>query len=461
MKKIKVPNTYFIIFAITVLIAAATWIIPGGEYDKVLQNGKETVVADSFHYVKNQPQGFGALLKAPIKGFINAAEIIAFVLIVGGAFSIMQRTEAIDAAINHLVHAHDRFPIVRILLIPLLMLLFSAGGAIFGMSEEIIPFVLIFVPLSLKLGYDSITGVAIPYIGAHIGFAAAFLNPFTVGIAQGLSDLPLFSGIGFRFVIWLLFTGSAITYVILYTKKIKQPELSPQPNSNNDDNPNNLTNNAEMPSMRRRHQLVLVVFSAGMMLLIFGVLQYKWYIEEIAALFFGLGIAIAVAGRLTINDTTEAFIAGAKDLVGTALIIGFARGILIVARDGMIIDTVLHSLSSLIGSDMPIFASQAMVLVQTAINFFIPSGSGQAALTMPIMAPLSDLLNVSRQTAVLAFQFGDGFSNMIYPTSPVLMGVLSLAKIPWQRWARWILPFQLFLLFLSLLIMIPANLMEW
>lgn len=174
-----------------------------------------------------------------------------------------------------------------------------------------------------------------------------------------------------------------------------------------------------------------------------------------------MGIAIAVAGRLTINDTTEAFIAGAKDLVGTALIIGFARGILIVARDGMIIDTVLHSLSSLIGSDMPIFASQAMVLVQTAINFFIPSGSGQAALTMPIMAPLSDLLNVSRQTAVLAFQFGDGFSNMIYPTSPVLMGVLSLAKIPWQRWARWILPFQLFLLFLSLLIMIPANLMEW
>ncbi|KAA3653676.1 MAG: putative basic amino acid antiporter YfcC [Calditrichaeota bacterium] len=459
--KFKIPNTHFIVFSIIVIVAAATWIIPGGEYTKVLQNGKETVVADSFHYVESQPQGFAALLKAPIRGFINAAGIIAFVLIVGGAFSIMQRTAAIDVAITHLVHAHDRFAIVRMFLIPLLMLLFSAGGAVFGMSEEIIPFVLIFVPLALKLGYDSVVGVAIPYVGSHVGFAAAFLNPFTVGIAQGLSGLPLFSGIGFRVIVWLLFTGIAILFVSMYTRKLrKNPGISPMAGVD-ELNHADAIENSETPTMRRRHQLVLAVFTAGMLLLVFGVLQYKWYIEEIAALFFALGIVIAIAGRLSINETTDAFISGAKDLVGTALIIGFARGILIVAQDGMIIDTVLYNLSSTIGSDSPIMASQTMILVQTMINFFIPSGSGQAALTMPIMAPLSDLLNVSRQTAVLAYQFGDGFSNMIYPTSPVLMGTLSLAKIPWQKWARWILPLQLFFLLLAMLLMIPAYYLHW
>ncbi|KAA3620249.1 MAG: putative basic amino acid antiporter YfcC [Calditrichaeota bacterium] len=463
MKNLKIPNTYFIIFAITVFVAIATWIIPGGEYDKVQKAGKNVVVADSFHKVESQPQGIGAVLRAPINGFVSAAQIIAFVLIVGGAFSIIQRTAAIDVAITHLVRAHEKIPIVRILLIPLLMLLFSAGGAVFGMSEEIIPFILIFVPLSLKLGYDSITGIAIPYVGAHIGFAAAFLNPFTVGIAQGLSDLPLFSGLEFRFVVWVIFTIISILYVIRYTKKLKINPAASIMFAEDELHRGQLENmeGEDNQKFRRRHKLVLAGFVLGMVLLVFGVLKYEWYIEEIAALFFGLGIAIAIAGRLSISETTDAFISGAKDLVGTALIIGMARGILIIAQDGMIIDTVLFSLSAKIGSDSPIISSQIMVLVQTTINFFIPSGSGQAALTMPIMAPLADLVGVSRQTAVLAYQFGDGFSNMIYPTAPVLMGALSLAKVPWQKWAIWILPLQIIFIIAAMLIMIPANQINW
>jgi uncharacterized ion transporter superfamily protein YfcC len=461
--KLKALDTAILMTSLLVLAALLTWIIPGGQFDREVVDGREMVVAESFHRVESQPQGPGDILLAPIKGFVDAAEIIGFVLIVGGAFFVLQRTGAVDASIRSLVKAQSRSEFVRLALIPLFMLLFSTGGAVFGMAEETIPFVLLFIPLAIRLGYDTMTGIAIPFVGSGAGFAGAFLNPFTIGIAQGIADVPLFSGLQYRFVVWLIVTTVATVYVYRHAMKVRaRPELSPTFELDQKIRREHEEEEAHLgETLDTRHRLTLITFGLSMGLLVFGVLVWKWYIEEIAALFFGAGIVIGLVGGLRGNQISSAFFEGAKELVNTALIIALARGILILARDGRIIDTVLNALSSLIEGLHPIFASWAMFLTQTAINFFVPSGSGQAALTMPVMAPLSDLLGVSRQWAVLAFQFGDGFTNLIIPTSAVLMGILSVAKVDWAKWARWMFPLQVILVLVGFALLIPPYFIGW
>ena len=462
MSTVKAPNTIVIISALIVITAALTWVVPGGRYDRVTVEGRERVDPDSFEYVESNPQSVGDVLVAPIKGFVDAALIIGFVLIVGGAFAILQRTKAIEGAIEAIVRAHDRSRVIRMLLIPILMILFSLAGSIFGMSEEVIPFVLIFVPLALALGYDSVVGVAIPFIGAGAGFAGAFLNPFTIGIAQGIAGLRLFSGLEYRVLTWVVITAVAITYVMRYATKVKRnPKISPTFELDRERRATTYLAAERDEALGYRQRWVLFTFAAAMVVLVVGVLRYTWYIEEIAALFLGAGVVTGVVGGLKPGETVDAFVSGARDLVSTALIVALARAILIVAQEGHVIDTILHSLSSVIGSVHPIISSQLMFLVQTLLNFFVPSGSGQAALTMPVMAPLSDLVGVSRQTAVLAFQFGDGFSNMIIPTSAVTIGVLTLSKIPWQRWASWILPLELIFLLVGFALLIPPHFIRW
>jgi len=461
----KPPNTYLILFSLLVIIAVLTWIVPGGQYATEVVDGRDMVVPNSFEAVPSEPQGLMDLLEAPIKGFMDAAEIIAFVLIVGGAFAVLQLTGAIDSVIRRLAAASRKSAVIRSAIIPLFMVLFSLGGAVFGMAEETIPFVLIFIPLSLALGYDSIVGVAITFVGSAAGFAGAFFNPFTVGIAQGIADLPLFSGLEYRVVVWLVTTTITVTFVTLYANRIRKDPTRSLVYDIDEKLRHNLhldvENDGEVVGSSRRQVWVLVAFAAAMGMLVFGVLKWAWYIEEIAGLFLAMGIVVGIIGGMKGGDIADGFEQGAKDLVGTAVIIGLARGILILAQDGLIIGTMLHALSGVVGSLHPIASAEAMFVFQSMLNFFVPSGSGQAALTMPIMAPLSDLVGVSRQTAVLAYQFGDGFSNVIVPTSAVLMGVLSLAKIPWTVWARWIAPLVLMLSLAGALMLIPPFMGVW
>lgn len=463
LKKLKSPNTFLIMGSLVVVVAILTWILPSGEYIRIVKNGRSIVDPETFSYVQSNPQGFGDILMSPIRGFIAAAEIIGFVLIVGGAFSIFQKTEAVDSGILAIAKAHKSSSVVRLLLIPIFMTLFSLAGAVFGMSEEIIPFILVFVPMALMLGYDTITGVAIPFIGAGAGFAGAFLNPFTIGIAQGIAEVPLFSGIEYRIVVWLIITSTAILFVTRYAKRVKSnPKLSPTFAKDELKRKNlHLEKLEKFDGIDKQHKLVLGAFLLGLIVLVFGVLKYQWFVQEICAVFLITGIVVGVLGKLSVQEITDAFVNGAKDLIGTALVIALARAILIVATDGKIIDTILFSLSSMVDEFHPIVSSQTMLVVQTLINFFVPSGSGQAALTMPIMAPLSDLVGVSRQTAVLAFQFGDGFTNLIIPTSAVTMGVLTLAEIPWEKWAKWILPLEIIFFTLSLILLIPPFFIGW
>jgi uncharacterized ion transporter superfamily protein YfcC len=464
MKKIKMPNTLILMFSVLVLMAALTWIIPGGKYQREIKDGREIVVSDSYQPTKAVGQGIGQILKAPVRGFINAAQIIGLILIVGGAFTIVQKTGAVDALIHTIARAYEHSRLMRILLIPVIMFTFSTFGSVFGMSEEVIPFILIFVPLAISLGYDSITGVAIPFVGAATGFSGAFMNPFTVGIAQGIAELPLFSGMGYRLVVWLIVTSVAVVFVMLYARYIrKHPQKSRTWQidqywrdylaKNNDNNPD--------MQMTNRHHIVLAVFALAIVVLISGVIIFKWYINEIAAVFLGMGIIAGLVSHLSVNQLAEEFVAGARDFTGVAFIVTLSRAILVIATDGQIIDSILHAMSGLVQGAHPVITAQLMFVVQSVIHFFVPSGSGQAALVMPVMAPLSDILGVTRQTAVLAFQLGDGFNSMIIPTSGVTMGILGVAKIPYEKWFMWILPLQVILFVLSLLFLIPPVLMHW
>ncbi|MBP9121330.1 MAG: YfcC family protein [Ignavibacterium sp.] len=461
--KFRVPNTYLLIFSLLIVIAGFTWIVPGGEYERAVVNGREVVVQNSFKYVNSNPQGFFALFIAPLKGFVEASLIIGFILIVGGAFNVLAKTDAINSLINKLARAHRSSSFLQTMFIPILMFMFSLGGATFGMNEEIIPFVLIIVPICLALGYDSIIGVAIPLVGAHVGFASAYLNPFNVGIAQGIADVPLFSGIGYRIICWLISTFVAIAFLLYYVRKLsRKPEISVMYEEDNERRKNEHFEDvySEENHFTGRHKLVLLSFAISLVLIVIGVISLGWYIEEIAAVFFIMGIVAGIIGGLKSDELIKSFIGGAKDLVGTALIVALARATLVISRDGHIIDTVLYNLSPFIQSSSPIFASQKMFVVQAIINFFVHSGSGQAALTMPIMAPLADLAGVSRQTAILAFQFGE-YTNIIIPTSAVTMGALSMAKVPWEKWAKWVIPLQVILMLLGLLLLIPPNLFGW
>ncbi|MEM8962853.1 MAG: AbgT family transporter [Acidobacteriota bacterium] len=456
---LKVPNTFVLIFLLIALVAGLTWVVPGGEFDRVEKNGRQVVEPGTFEVVESEPQGLVAIFLSPIKGFVDAAEIIGFVLLVGGAFGAIQHTGAIDAALRSLALAQERSRLLRLALIPIFMVVFSLGGATFGMSEETIPFVLIFVPLALSLGYDSIVGVAIPFVGAGAGFASAFLNPFTVGVAQGIAEVDQFSGLEYRLVCWVVITTVAIVWVMRYAAKIQaKPELSLVYDIDQRKRESGVHWSAdEHEGMTTRQRWVLIVFALGLVALVIGVLQAGWYIQEIAALFLAIGVIGGLVGGLKGGELVDAMLDGTKALVATAMLIAFARAVLVVAQDGRIIDTVLNALSGVIGGVHPIVSSQVMFVLQSVLNFLVPSGSGQAALTMPIMAPLADLVGVSRQTAVLAFQFGDGFSNLIVPTSAICMGVLTLAEIPWDRWVRWMLPLQAVFLLIGFLLLIPAH----
>lgn len=467
MKKIKtfrfkVPNTYLLIFSLLVLIAALTWIIPGGQYERTVINGREVVVPGSFRYTESNPQGLFALFIAPLKGFKEAALIIGFILFVGGSFNVLASTGAIDSFIKKLLVLHNRSKLVKSLFIPLLVFLFSFGGATFGMNEEIIPFVLILVPISLALGYDSITGVAIPLIGAHIGFASAYLNPFNVGIAQGIAELPLFSGLEYRVFCWIISTTIAVLFITYYAKRVyKNPSISPVYDLDRGRKENEKFEEVDSNhQLSLRHKLVLIIFALSLIWLIIGVIKFQWFIEEISALFVIMGLLAGIVARMKSDDIIKSFINGAKDLVGTAIIVALARATLVISRDGQIIDTILYGLTPFVESSSPIFSAQKMFITQAIINFFVHSGSGQAALTMPIMAPLADLTGVSRQTAILAFQFGE-YTNIIIPTSAVTMGALTMAKVPWERWAKWVLPLMIILFVLGFLLLIPPFLINY
>ncbi len=456
----KVPHTLVIISTIIILVAIATYFVPGGTYEKVVNEAGKTVVIDgSFTYVDNKPQGVFDVLQAPIQGIIEGAEIIAFLFIVGGSFNLITRTKAIDFGIMRIV---SFFKGAEILIIPIIFTMFSLGGAVFGMTEEAVPFIAMMVPLALVLGYDSIVAVAITYLACNTGFASAMLNPFTVGIAQSIAEIPMFSGIEYRTIIWVICTSVSIAFIMLYAMKIKKnPKLSPVYESDLIKRKNLVNFENQEGEFSLSHKIILLLLGVCIGIIVWGVLSQGFWIPQIAAVFLAIGLISGIIGKLSTDEMADAFILGAKDMIGAAVMLGFARGIVILAENASVIDTILYHLAQVLGTLPGIVASYLMLPIQMLINFFVGSGSGQAALTMPILAPLGDLIGISRQLTVLIFQLGDGFSNAMYPTSGILIACLGLAGIPYGKWLKWILPLQGILFVLAIAFITIAQVIGW
>lgn len=461
LQHLHMPHTLVVVMGLVILVLALSWVIPSGEYQRVAVKTSEGVrnvtVAGTYHQVEKVYLGVHMVLLSPIKGFLDGALLICFLLMIGGSFAIFQETGAVEFGIKRLTAAITRRPYLEGLLIPVLMVVFSLAGSIFGMAEETIPFVLIFIPLARSLGYDSIVGASIPFLGAAAGFAAAFFNPFTVGIAQSIAGVPLYSGLVYRLVTWVAGTAVIVAYVMRYARRVKRdPDLSPVRDLD-------LEREAVAPHVAEdapwdlRHAVTLSLFVASMVLLVVGVLAWKWYIDQIAVLFFGMGIALGFAGGMGPSRVARTFVNGAKDMVGVVFIVACARALLVIAQDARIMDTILYGTSRMLSALPRGVIAQLMFLIQCVINFFIHSGTAQAALTMPIMSPLADLVGITRQTAVYAYQLCE-FINPILPTSAVTMGVLGAAKIPWERWARWFLPLMVILVILSFILLVPPVL---
>lgn len=395
----------------------------------------------------------------------SAVGVVAFILVVGGAFGIILKTGAVDASIVNLIGKYSRADMI---LIPLLFLAFSLGGAIFGMGEEAIPFAMIVVPLMISMGYDAIVGILITYGATQIGFATSWMNPFSVAIAQGIAGVQVGSGAGFRILMWLIFTALGIAFTMFYGARIKKdPKKSVAYESDHLYREEFSNKSLADNPLKLGHVLVLITIGLGIVWTVWGVQAHGYYIPEIASVFFTMGLVSGIIGvvfklnNMGVNDIAEAFKEGAKDLVGAALVVGMAQGIVLVlghssANSPSVLNTILSGMSSALNGIPTAFTAWIMYIMQSVFNFFVVSGSGQAALTMPLMAPLAELVGVSKQVAVLAFQLGDGFTNLIVPTSGCLMGVLGVAKLDWNKWFKFQWKFQVVLFGVASIFMFAA-----
>lgn len=437
-KKITFPHTFVILFFIIALMAVCTYIIPAGSYEYIFNETANRSVVDpnSFTYVEQTPVSFFAFLHAIPNGMIEVSEIMVFIFVVGGSFNIITQTGAMENGIKKLAY---RLQGREKLIIPMMMFVFSLGGATFGMSEETIIFIPIGIALARALGYDAIVGMAMVTLGAAVGFSSGFMNPFTVGVAQKIAELPLYSGIGLRVAVWLVMIVVVPLCILRYANKVREdPSFSYVRDLELAQQDKKIV--IEDVTLRRQDVLALLVLVGGLVVIVAGVIVYGWGVLDIAAVFLCMGILGGIVGGTTPNQMARDFIAGAKDIAMGALIVGIARGILVVMTEGQILDTIVHALAILISGLPRTVAAEGMLVVQCVINFFIPSGSGQASTTMPIMTPLADIIGLTRQTAVLAYQFGDGFTNAIIPTHGTLCASLGVAGIPFNKWFKFALP---------------------
>ena len=478
----KMPDAFVILFMVIILASITTYLLPAGQFQteevtKIVDGEVLTrtlIKQDSFSFASAPKDGSSGValfatgdnvgaMNYAFEGLVSgnkygsAVGVVAFILIVGGAFGIVMQTGAINNGILALIEKTKR---AQILILPLMFVLFSLGGAIFGMGEEAIAFCIVLVPLVIALGYDAIVGVLITYVATQIGFATSWMNPFSVAIAQGIADVPLLSGQGFRIGLWCVFTSIGLIFTLWYAHRIKKhPDKSLCISSNN-------YFKQQQQSIKSTFNyidaLVILAFLFGIIWVIWGVTQHAYYIPEIASQFFCIGIAaglIAFFGkRMSANDVSSAFQKGAKELLPAALIVGMAKGIVLVlggdsVTEPSVLNTILFYASSAIGETSSYVNAIAMLLFQAVFNFFVASGSGQAAITMPLMAPLADLVGISRQTAVLAFQLGDGLSNIIIPTSASLIGCLGVARIDWSVWFKFVWRFFITLMLTAIIAM--------
>lgn len=456
--RLKVPHTLVLLFGMIVFAYGLTLVLPPGQYERTTNEaGREQVVAGSYapaSEVDRLPPT--EIFTAIPRGFEAAAEIIFFILIIGGMFGVFRATGAADAAIGSMLR---RFGSRPALLLGGMMAIFALGSATIGMAEEYIPFVPLLVALTAALGMDAVVAVGVMSLGAGVGYGAALINPFTVVIAQDIADVPQGSGIEVRAALLVLFLAIGFHHVWRYARRVQaDPSTSLMAGV---ETGAGSTSAPAAVALTGRRRLVLVALGLALVVLIYGLHKWHWYLVEMGALFLALSLVMALMGGLTADDAANEFGVGAAELTMTALLVGFARTIQVVLDDGTVVDTIIHGLAQPLTRLGPELAAVGMFAVQSVFNFFVPSGSGQAYVTMPLMAPLADLVGVARQTAVLAYQFGDGFTNALVPTNAVLIGMLAIAGVPYGRWFRFVMPFMLKVWIVGSLALVAAVLLGY
>jgi len=432
----RMPHTLALLFAMMVVALVMTWTLPQGQFETVLNEQARSVVVPGSYAVAEERVWLPpwVLFTAVPRALADAQVIIFFLLIVGGTIAVLRATGALDALLGAILRAIGHSPA---LLIGLGTGVFALGSGTLGVSTEYIPFAAMLVALCVAMRLDAITAMGIMIGGYCIGYGVATLNPYTVLVAQGVAELPPASGIGFRLALFLPFVAIGVHHTWRYAQRVKRdPAQSLVAGVESIDQ----SAPEAYPAFTPRHTVVLVLTGLSLAGIVYGILARGWYLMEVGAVWLGLGLAAGIVGRLGADGTAKRFAAGAAALATVALLVGFARGIGVILEDGRVLHTIVHGLSLPLQQVGPELSAVGMMLVQSVINLFVPSGSGQAFVTMPIMAPLGDIVGVSRQVAVLAFQFGDGFSNILIPTNVVLMAILGVVGIPYDRWFRFAWP---------------------
>jgi len=437
LKELKVPHTYALIIGFVIFAVILTYFVPAGTYEMILdeETGRNLIEPDSFHFVEQSPIGIGQFLMSIPQGMVDAATIIFLVFIVGGSFQVINNTGAIDATINLIISKLNN----ALFVIPIVMALMSILGAVGIVVNAVIAFIPIGVALSKKLKLDPIVGISVVYLGAYSGFTSSPMGPFNTILGQEIAGIPTLSGFWVRSLVWLAIFVTTVWYTMRYAKKVQNDKGNSKLGDFNwEDHITDEKNDTE--NFKLKHFLVLAVVLVGFVSYAYGSFNLGWGLNHMSAMMFGLALVAGIVGRMHPDDMASSFITGCERMVFGALVIGLAKAITIVLTDGTIIHTIIHYMSLPLKSLAPSLSAVGMFWSNLIFNFFVPSGSGQAMIVMPLLAPMADVVGVTRQVAVSAYQYGDGFANTIIPTSGVLMAALGVAGVGYEKWLKFMMP---------------------
>ncbi len=453
-RKFRMPTAYTILFLLIILVAAATWLIPAGAYDYV----DGVPQAGTYHPADPSPQGIGAVLKAAFSGFYDAVDVCVFILMVGGFLGVVMKTGAVDAGVGSIIRhmgGKEKW------LIPILMLLFGLGGTTYGMWEETMAFYPLLIPVFLAAGYDAVVGISVILLGAGAGVISSTVNPFATGIAAGFAGVSLGEGILLRVLQWVIFESAAIWFVMAYAARVKKNPARSVVGVGAGKIQANMEQSVEYTPRRK---VIMVIFTLTFLIMIYGVIPFDemglplpvlgWWFPELSALFLAAGVIVGLLDGQREDEIAETFVAGCADLLGVALIIGISRGITVLMNDGGITDTVLHWGEDALSGAGAFSFVLLVYLIYLPLTILIPSSSGLATLSVPIMAPLGQFAGVGGDLVVTAFQSASGLVNLITPTAAVVMGALALGHVPYDRWVKYVWKLVLYFFLLTIVLLL-------
>lgn len=453
-KRWRMPDTYVILFTVLLLGFLATYILPSGSFDREVVDEVERVIPDTYSQTEGETLGFLDFFYSIQKGLVDSADIIFLILVTGAMFEIIEKSGALRGVIHRAV---EKTKGNEFWLIAVISTIFALAGAVGAVANAVIAFVMVGVIVARTLRLDPIVAVAITFGANFAGFSVGFINPYTLGIAQDIADLPIFSGMLLRIIVFVFILGTTIWYTWRYAKKIL---ASPGKSIVGVYAGEKEGESFEAP-FTGRHKLILIFVALSLMFFVYGSIQLEWDINYMSAFFIFIALGSGIIAGMHYNTLAETFLEGTKKLVYGALIVGLARAVIVVLEEGKILDTIVYALSVPLESLSPVFAAIGMFISNSILNFFVNSGSGQAMIAMPMMTPLSDMVGVSRQVAVQAFQFGDGLTNLIFPTSGILMASLAVAELSWTKWLKWVMPLFLIWLVIAFVTLTIGVLIDW